>query len=68
MYNLKCADMGHTECSFVAKGETQEQTIADITKHAVEAHPDDIAKINLMTPEQKEAVFAMMNSKMTQET
>jgi predicted small metal-binding protein len=34
---FKCKDVG-VECPYVARGETEEELIADIVKHAKEVH------------------------------
>jgi predicted small metal-binding protein len=67
MYSLSCAAMGHTECSFVAKGETQEEVLNELMAHAKEHHPEDIAKMESMTPEEMQGMKQMAMSKMVQE-
>jgi len=34
---MACQDLG-VDCSYVARGETEEELMADVTKHAKEAH------------------------------
>lgn len=36
-YTLACRDIGE-ECHFVAKGETEEEVLAEAAKHAKEVH------------------------------
>jgi predicted small metal-binding protein len=67
MYSLSCAAMGHAECPFVAKGATQEEVLTTLMAHAKEHHPEDMAKMEGMTPEQMEEMKTMAMSKMVQE-
>lgn len=34
---MACRDVG-VDCSYVARGETEEELMADVTKHAKEVH------------------------------
>ena len=67
MYSLSCAAMGHTDCSFVAKGAPQEEVMTNLMAHATEHHPEDMEKMKAMTPEEMEAMKTMAMSKMVQE-
>lgn len=37
-YTLACRDAGETTCSFIARGETKEEVLAQTAKHAKEVH------------------------------
>lgn len=59
MKSLSCADLGTPECHFVATGETAEEATQKMMDHAMDAHKDKVAAMN-MSPEE---VKAMMMSK-----
>ena len=40
MYELKCNDVVPTGCKYVSKGQTKEETVADMMKHGGEVHAD----------------------------
>jgi predicted small metal-binding protein len=42
MYNLSCKDVSGIECPFVAKGNSEEEVMADLTEHGVAKHLDKI--------------------------
>ena len=56
MYNLSCKDVSGIECPFVAKGNSEEEVMADLTEHGVAKHPDKIQAMMAegMTQEQME--------------
>ena len=56
MHTLSCADMGHTECSFVAKGESQEEVMKMYKEHAKAEHgmmDDDMSMDQMMMDNMK---------------
>jgi len=52
---LVCSDLG-ADCSYVARGETMEELIADVAKHAKEVHGYTDEQLN--SSEMMEAVKA----------
>ncbi len=56
MYNLSCKDVSGIECPFVAKGNSEEEVMADLTEHGVAKHLDKIQAMMAegMTQEQME--------------
>lgn len=42
MYNLSCKDVSELECRFVAKGNSEEEVMADLTEHGIAKHLDVI--------------------------
>ena len=63
MYKLACADLGAADCSFVSVGATAHEAVMAMMEHAVEAHPDKMAEMDGMTPEE---VQDMMMAKVTE--
>ena len=56
MYNLSCKDVSGIECPFVAKGNSEEEVMADLTEHGAAKHLDKIQAMMAegMTQEQME--------------
>lgn len=60
MKTLACADMGLT-CPFVAKGDNDDDLVAQLTKHGNETHPEEV---KMMRAKNSEAEMdAAMRSK-----
>ena len=45
MKTLSCKDMG-VDCSFVAKGDTDEEVVKKLNDHAMKAHPEVVAEMS----------------------
>ncbi len=61
MKSLSCADLGASDCHFVATGATADDAVKAMAAHAMQAHPDKIAEMQkTMTQDQ---MMAMMASK-----
>ncbi|MEW6722051.1 MAG: DUF1059 domain-containing protein [Candidatus Micrarchaeota archaeon] len=43
---LSCADLGTSECQFVAEGATAEEVKGKLMEHAKQAHADKLAAMN----------------------
>ena len=62
MYNLSCKDVSGIECAFVAKGNSEQEVMTDLTEHGMAKHADEIQKMMLagMTKEAMEEKMQMM--------
>lgn len=59
MYTLACKDMGATDCDYKASDETMDGLMMKMKEHAMSAHPDKMAEMNMPENEMME----MMKSK-----
>ncbi|MAG92058.1 hypothetical protein CMO83_05260 [Candidatus Woesearchaeota archaeon] len=57
MKSLKCSDLGASDCTFEATGESDEEIIQKMFAHAAEVHKDKLAG---MTDEQKKVMMDKM--------
>ena len=64
MYSLSCASMGMESCTFVGKGETQEDVMSQVLEHVKTAHPE---KMEGMDDAKMAGMKEMMMSKMVSE-
>lgn len=54
MKQMTCAQMGGpATCDFVVTGNTAEEMTANGTTHVMESHPDIVAQMEAMSPEDK---------------
>jgi len=58
MKTLKCSDLGSEHCSYEASGESNQEIIDTMFKHAGEVHPE---KVEAMNEEEKKGMVQKMN-------
>jgi predicted small metal-binding protein len=48
MFTLSCKDLGNPACPFVAKANTEDETVAKMIKHAKREHAADMTEMGSM--------------------
>jgi predicted small metal-binding protein len=61
MKTLKCEDISGTACSYEAKGETDQEVIDDMMRHAAETHREMAENAS---EQDKQAMISMMKAKL----
>jgi len=62
MKSINCKELGGSDCSFIAKGETNDEVIQNLYAHAQEVHSD---KLSSMSEDDKEKMNKKINDLLT---
>lgn len=62
MYHLTCKDVSGIDCSFEAKGDSEQEVMDDLKEHGMAKHAEEIQKMMAdgMSQEDMEAKMQMM--------